>query len=174
MHARSRVAGLVPAWGIALALVGCGKAPPPAATASSDYAPSTGTFARIGALEHGAAAVDTCNLDAVDDKPVGSVPVPHESVATFSGWAADGSANTVPPGVQLVLKGAQNYAINVAVGAPRPDVAEASKRPGWTNSGYVVKANLSAVAPGTYTPVLLFSAGGRPVQCATKHPLVIQ
>lgn len=172
MHARSLAAALVPVCGFALVLTGCGKAPPPAPP-SSDYTVVTSTFARTGPIA-AATQVDTCNVDAVDDKPVGSAPVPHESVATFSGWAADGLADAVPAGVQLVLKGAQNYAINVAVGAPRPDVAKANNRPGWINSGYVVKANLSAVAPGTYAPVLVFSAGGKPVQCTTKHPLVVQ
>jgi len=73
-----------------------------------------------------------------------------------------------------VLKGTQDYAVNAATGMPRPDVASANKQPGWAGAGYSVKADLSAVAPGSYTPVLEFSVDGKPVQCATQHKLTIQ
>jgi hypothetical protein len=118
--------------------------------------------------------VETCNLDAVNGKPTGSEAVPHGSIGTFSGWAADARSNDVPAGVQLVLRGAQDYAVNATTGMPRPDVAHANSRPGWATAGYSVQADLSAVPPGTYVPVLEFSVGGKQVQCTTPHKLTIK
>jgi hypothetical protein len=80
----------------------------------------------------------------------------------------------VPANVQLVLKGARDYAVNAATGMPRPDVASANSQPGWTAAGYSVKADLSAVAPGSYTPVLKFNVDEKLAQCATQHKLTIQ
>ena len=163
---------------LVLMLAGCGDSTPlPAssAPASSNYTPSTGAFAAIPVSSSGnALAVDSCNVDAVNDKPAGSEPLPHASTATFSGWAAGAQTDKVPAGVQLVLKGAQDYAVNAATGMPRPDVAKANKHPGWAAAGYSVNADLSAVAPGTYTPVLEFSVDGKSMQCTTQHKLTIQ
>jgi hypothetical protein len=80
----------------------------------------------------------------------------------------------VPVGVQLVLKGAQDYAVNAATGLPRPDVASANKHPGWATAGYSVQADLSAVAPGTYVPVIEFSVAGKRMQCPTQGKLTIR
>lgn len=175
------VAMIIPACVSVLALTGCGNSTPlpasgePGVPTASNYTPSTGAFAAISALpSQGVTTVDTCNLDAVNDKPAGSEPVQHGSVVTFSGWAADAVANTVPASVQLVLKGAQDYAVDAATGAPRPDVAKANNRPKWAAAGYSVKADLSAVAPGTYTPLLAFDVDGKPVQCPTSHQLTVQ
>lgn len=166
-------------WMCALMLVlaGCGDSTPlPAGSApTSDYTPSTGAFAAAPASSFGnALAVNTCNLDAVNDKPTGSGPLPHTSTATFSGWAASAQPNSVPAGVQLVLQGAHDYVVNAATGMPRPDVAKANAQPGWAMAGYSVKADLSAVAPGTYAPVLEFSVDGKQMQCAIGTKLTIQ
>lgn len=159
-----------------LALAGCGDSTPLPADdiSATNYTPSTGTFAEVPDSSGNALAIDTCNLDAVNDKPAGSDPLPHESTATFSGWAADAKSGGVPAGLRLVLKGAQDYAVNVATGFPRPDVAKANNHAGWASAGYVVKADLSSVAPGTYTPMLEFSMGGKPMRCVTQRKLIIQ
>lgn len=162
----------------ALALAGCGDSTPlPAAgsAATARYTPSTGAFAAIPASSSGnALTVSTCNLDAINDKPVGSESLAHASTATFSGWAAGAQTDSVPADVQLVLKGTRDYAVNAATGMPRPDVAKANSRSGWAAAGYSVQADLSAVAPGTYAPVLEFSVKGKPMLCATQHKLTIQ
>lgn len=160
---------------LAVALAGCGKSGLPSSSASNNYTPSTGTFAAIPvSSSREAAVVNTCNLDAVNDKPAGSEILQHGSTATFAGWAADAGSEAVPTGVQLVLKGTQDYAVNAATGLPRPDVAKAGNRPGWSAAGYSVKADLAVVSPGSYTPVLKFSVDGKPMQCATQHKLTIQ
>lgn len=168
---------------LALALAGCGNSTPlPAASSSastgaagSAYTPSTATFATIPAsqLQQGT-TVTSCNVDTVNDKPAGSEPLPHAGTATFTGWAADGDAGKVPAGVQLVLKGTQDYAVNAATGMSRPDVAAANHKPALTSAGFSVNADLSAVAPGQYSVVLLFSASGKHFQCATPHKLTVQ
>lgn len=176
MRSTSTFATIILQCVLVLTLEGCGDSTPlPADTSVSTYTPSTGAFAAISASSSGnALVVNTCNLDAVNDKPAGSEALPHGSVAAFAGWAADATANTVPVGVQLMLKGAQDYAVNAATGMPRPDVARSNNRPAWSTAGYSVKADLSAVAPGTYTPVLEFSVDGKPMLCTTRHKLAIQ
>lgn len=176
MQRTSTIATIILPGVLVLVFAGCGDSTPlPADAAStSNYTPSTGTFAAIPASSSGkASTVNTCNLDAVNDKPAGSDSLPHASTATFSGWAA-GDSDHVPAGVQLVLKGTQDYAVNAATGMPRPDVASANKQPGWAGAGYSVKADLSAVTPGSYTPVLEFSVDGKPVQCVIQHKLTIR
>lgn len=176
MPRTSTLAMIMPTCALMLVLAGCGDSTPLSSdTSAGSYTPSTGAFAAISApSSRNIATVNTCNLDAVDDKPAGSGPLQHGSVATFAGWAADAGSGSVPVGVQVVLKGAHDYAVNAATGAPRPDVASASNRPGWATAGYSVKADLSAVAPGTYTPVLEFGIGGKSLRCTTPHPLTIQ
>ena len=168
---------------LALSLAACGNSTPlPAASGGSDsgvaasaYTPSSGAFAVVQNLSSkDVTTVDSCNVDAVNDKPAGSEPLRHDSVATFAGWGAGPQPDAVPAGLQLVLVGAQDYVVNAATGMPRPDVANANSHPAWSTSGYSVKADLSAVAPGDYTPVLRFSVGGKQVQCPTQHKLTIQ
>lgn len=177
MQRTSTVVTIILPCVLALVLAGCGDSTPlPAAgTSTSNYTPSTGTFATISASSSSdALTVNTCNLDAVNDKPAGSESLPHASTATFAGWAASGGSDHVPADVRLVLKGARDYAVNAATGMPRPDVANANKRPGWAAAGYSVTADLSAVAPGGYTPVLEFSIDGKPMRCVTQRKLTIQ
>lgn len=161
-----------------LLLTGCGSSSTDVSNGdavANDYTPSAGAFAAVPApASDGVAAVNTCNLDAVNGKPAGSAPLPHGSTATFTGWVADTASGKVPPGVQLVLQGAKSYAVNAATGLPRPDVVAATRLRSGVNPGYSVRADLSAVTPGTYTPVLEFSVGGKHFDCSTAHALTIQ
>lgn len=173
------VAASITLCALVLPLAGCGDSTPlPAADSAStarSYTPSTGAFVAVPTSSSGnTLAVSTCNLDAVNDKPAGSAPLSHTTKANFSGWAAGAQTDNVPASVQLVLKGAQNYAVDAATGMPRPDVAKAGKHPGWAAAGYSVKADLSAVAPGIYSPVLEFNVGGKQMLCLTQHKLTIQ
>lgn len=160
-----------------LFFTGCGDSTPlPAGTApTSAYTPSTGAFAVIQNLpSKGVTTINSCNLDAVNDKPAGSEPMRHDSAATFAGWGAGSQPDAVPANLQLVLVGAKDYVVNAATGMLRPDVAKANSHPAWNTSGYSVKADLSAVAPGDYTPVLRFSVGGKQMRCPTRHRLTVQ
>lgn len=177
MQRASTIAAIILPCVLAPLLAGCGDSTPLPAEGPStgSYRPSTGTFAAVPASSSSKAlTVNTCNLDAVNDKPAGSESLSHASTATFSGWAASGNSDHVPASLQLVLKGTHDYAVNAATGMPRPDVASAKKQPGWAGAGYSVKADLSAVAPGSYTPVLEFSVDGKSVQCTAQHKLTIQ
>ncbi len=177
MRGTPTVATIITTCLLVLSLVSCGDSTPLLAGSAptGNYSPSMGAFAATPASSSGIAlVVTTCNLDAVNDKPAGDEPLRHASTATFSGWAAGAQTDNVPASVQLLLKGTQNYAVDAATGMPRPDVAKANSRPGWAAAGYSVKADMSAVAPGTYTPVLEFSVKGKPMLCATQHKLTIQ
>lgn len=174
------VAGAASTLLVAMALTGCGRATSGRAdagaiAAAAHYTPSAGAFAAVPApVSTGAAVVDTCNLDAVNGAPTGSTPLEHDSTVTFTGWAADPRSGGVPPGVRLVLKGAQSYAVNAATGLPRPDVVAANHLRPAAFPGYSVAADLSAVVPGTYEPVVEFSVAGKPMRCTTLRPVTIR
>lgn len=183
MRSISTVAMSIGLTAFALSLASCGDSTPlPASNghsgeevAAGTYAPSSAAFVVAAKLSSGGVTkVQTCNLDAVDDKPAGSEALRHDSAATFAGWAAGPQPDTIPASVKLVLTGAQDYVVDAATGMPRPDVVNANGHSAWVTSGYSVKADLSAVAPGQYTPVLRFSAGGKQMQCATQHTLTVQ
>jgi hypothetical protein len=177
MRSTPTVATIITTCTLVLSLAGCGDSVPlPAGSApTASYTPPTGTFAAVPASSSGnALVVTTCNLDAVNDKPAGDESLPHATAATFAGWAAGAQTDNVPASVQLLLKGTQDYAVDAATGMPRPDVAKANNHDGWAAAGYAVKADMSAVAPGTYTPVLKFSVKGKLMLCATQHKLTIQ
>lgn len=146
-----------------------------AAPAAGAYTPSAGAFAEVPASAlQGATATNSCNLDAVNGQPVGSAPLARASTAQFAGWAADAEDKAVPARVRLVLRGAHtDYAVDVATDMARPDVAKANDLPALATSGYAVNATLSAVAPGTYTPVVAFNIGGKHLVCVTQAKLTV-
>jgi hypothetical protein len=116
----------------------------------------------------------TCNLDAIDGAPVGREPLHRDGSALFAGWAGAGDGSAVPATVTIVLRGAQDFGVKSPTGAPRPDVASANRKPALANSGYVVKADLSAVAPGDYRVELRYAAGGKVWLCAPGKRIAIR
>ncbi|MER3547245.1 MAG: hypothetical protein C4338_06430 [Rhodanobacteraceae bacterium] len=172
----------------ALGLAGCGdstpipaapsSAPAPAATSRSPNAAAlAAAFAPLpaGEIDKASRADPDCNLDVVDGKPAGSVPLARGSSPVFSGWAADGASKSVPPTITLVLKGAQDFAVQAATGAPpREDVAAITKVPAFRASGYAIKADLSAVPAGQYSIVILEQAGGKRISCTPGKRVTIQ
>lgn len=173
---------------LAAALAACGNSTPlpssgPASSASAAvsgpaaaYTPSSGAFAAVPASAlQGRAPTSSCNLDAVNGQPVGGAPLPQASTAMFAGWAADAEDKAVPANVQLVLHGDHaDYGVEAATGMPRPDVASANKLSVLATSGYEVRADLAAVAPGTYTPVLEFDVVGKRLTCTTQAKVTVE
>ena len=148
-------------------------------TAAAVYAPASGAFApESSALPgNGARVVDDCNVDSVDGKPVDGASLARESSAEFAGWAADSATGTVPKHVRLVLRGTRgsgDFAMEIATGEARPDVAQARKTPAFAASGWAVQADLSAVAPGKYDTALLYRINGKPVTCDPHHAVTIR
>lgn len=177
MRIQSMAAGLVPLAAAALAMAGCNRSAPTATVAQADsYVASSGAFAALPAadLQSAASDINTCNLDTIGGKPASGQALSHSGAMQFAGWAADTSTGTVPAGVKLVLKGAQDYAVNAATGQLRTDVAAATRMPALATSGYAVDAELAAVAPGDYQVLLLFQSGGKAQRCPTKVTLSVQ
>jgi hypothetical protein len=187
---------LVPALavvaGCAPLLGGCGDSHPIAAESSAIgssapptiappasvpvYTPSSHAFVLVaaGSLAASPEASQMCNIDAIDNAPAGSKPLSHGGSALFAGWAASGGGTAVPGSVAIVLQGAQDYQVEAPTGARRLDVASANHKPALANSGYVVRANLSAVAPGDYKVELRYATGGKVWLCAPGKRITIQ
>lgn len=176
---------------VVLLISGCGDSHPlsqsqPAASASASspanattaYVPASGAFAPDSSALPGSAAhvVDDCNVDSIDGKPIDGASLARTSRAAFAGWAADSATGAVPKRVQLVLKGvgSGDFAVEVATGEQRPDVAQVRKNPAFAASGWSVQADLSAVAPGKYETVLTYRIDGKPVTCNPHHTVTIR
>lgn len=150
-----------------------------ATSAAPAYVSAAGAFAPAATAMAGNAArvVDDCNVDSIDGKPIEGVSLARTSGAVFAGWAADSATSAVPNQVRLVLKnihGGQDFAVEIATGEARPDVAQVRKVPAFATSGWSVDANLSAVAPGRYDTVLHYRIGGKPVTCDPHHAVTIR
>lgn len=194
MHKAMLVATEAMVAGISLLLGGCGDSHPlpqaqpaasaPASTAANATsaaaaAPAVGAFApEFSALPGNAArVVGDCNVDSVDGKPIDGALLARASSAAFAGWAADSATGAVPKRVRLVLEGARgsgDFAVEIATGETRVDVAQARKVPAFAASGWLVQANLSAVTPGRYGTVLLYRIDGKPVKCDPHHAVTIR
>lgn len=147
--------------------------------AAAAYVPATGAFApETSALaQSGTRAVDDCNVDSIDGKPVDGVSLMHGSTAKFAGWAADSATGVVPKHVRVVLRGERgsgSFSIEVATGETRTDVAQAHNMPALATAGWAVQANLSAVAPGRYGVVLVYRIDSKPVMCDPRHVVTIR
>lgn len=155
---------------------GASSTPTVSAPATSTYVPSKGAFAAVPAtlLQQAVRVTPDCNLDAVNDRPPGSVPLQHAGSATFTGWAGDTATGAVPAKLQLLLTGPRDYAVGVATGLARADVASAQHKPAFVSSGYAVDADLSTVAAGDYGVTLLYTVAGQSLRCPTKIKLSVQ
>lgn len=167
----------------AFALAACGDSTPEAGGISQQIdaqaqsrAPSTGSFKRIAvdALPKDARAMPDCNIDTIDGNPAGGVTLDHAAKPVFAGWAADTISKSVPRTVKIVLKGAQDYAVDAATGYSRNDVAKAQKQPAFATSGYQLRADLSAVPAGGYLLVLFYDTHGEHLTCDPKKSLTVR
>ncbi len=188
MHHIRLISSVATASALTMVLAGCGHSTPESATptdhaaatgqAAPAYTPTIGAFAVVPAAQLQQQKQDkvaSCNLDAINGKPATSAPVlPHTGTTTFTGWAADVEAGSVPSEIKLVLQGTSDYVVAVPTGMSRQDVATANNNPALANAGYSVAANLSRVQAGQYKVVLLFDAGSKHLRCETDKKVSIQ
>jgi hypothetical protein len=176
---------------IASALSGCGDSTPlpqaghasvPSGAATSMVAntaasrPESGTFAVLANDKVDAATriSPDCNLDAIDDKSATNVTLARGSTSLFSGWVADTSTGSVPVTAKLVLRGAQDFAINLRTGNPkRVDVANAMKHPSFVDAGYQIRGDVAAVSAGSYSVSLLSVVAGQTLRCDTSVSVTV-
>ena len=177
-----------------LALGGCGDSTPapasnPAANASATapaqtpvaasepVAPEQRAFASIATdtLKKAARISHDCSLDVVAGQAAGSTVLDRTASPLFSGWVADTATGAVPSSGQLVLKGAQDFALTFDTGSPpRTDVAKALNKPAFTASGYQVHGDLSSVAAGKYSVLILSNVAGQSLLCDTSKRVSVR
>ncbi len=120
-------------------------------------------------------ASTACSLDVINGEKGALVRV-KRGTATFLGWAADSGTNTAPAELQVVLK--NNEGVSHAFGESqrfeRPDVVKAYRQDGFLKSGFAIKADTSALAPGAYGVALKMIEGNRVVVCSIKKNVVIE
>ncbi len=136
--------------------------------------PSQGlaTAAPDGALS--AAIGGYCSLDAVNGNAVvgGRVELKRGAAVVLGGWATE-LAGTVPAKPMLIVhNGAGIYAVQLATGVSRPDVAAALKNPAFANAGYESPAMLKDVPAGTYDLSVL-TPGDVPHRCPLNVVLTL-
>ena len=115
-----------------------------------------------------------CSLDAIGGQTDPLVHV-RPGVVTFDGWALDGTTNTVPAQLQLVLKdaGGFSFALDAGPRRDRPDVVAFFKRDDLLKSGFHFDADLSALKKGVYAIALKMTDPGRVATCQIKKNLII-
>lgn len=107
-----------------------------------------------------------CALDAVDGKQVtnGKFEQKRSVPATFGGWVADSSGAVPTDPVLVVHNDAARYAVTLAAGVSRTDVAEVMKNPALAMSGFESPVVLSDVPAGTYD-LSVVMPGSTPHRC---------
>lgn len=172
--------GFVVVAGVAM-LSGCGDSHPlPAAStpdnsATASHGVFTGTFAAAEPRASGnVVATGNCSLDAIDGTSAVGKTLPHGGAALFAGWAASADATAVPAAVEIELRGSSDFEVQAPTGTPRSDVAEAMHQSALMDSGYAIRADLSAVPAGSYKVALRYEIGGKVLRCETPHSVTIR
>lgn len=153
------------------AIAACGESPqaPAAASPAVDVpavvAPAFAAYSAGDAAEAG-----NCSLDAINGAAAQGASLATGSEAMFSGWVADAQA-AVPADAQLVLRGASAYAVPLAAGGERADVAAALNSEAARLSGFNVGARLEGVEPGEYA--LSIAHAGNSARCDLKATVVV-
>lgn len=146
---------------------------PTAPVAAMTPAPASATPVATDPVPSDAQSSDNCNLDAVNGSGDMARPLSRGTAAVLSGWFADRKSGSVPPNIQLILRGAKIFTINAPTGYSRPDVANAQHIPAFSTSGFVVKADLQAVDLGSYGVEVLGKIGAKTLICHTNRTLNI-
>lgn len=127
------------------------------------------------ALNAGACSVENI-VAVVDESPAsGAAPnqyrVRRDRGYRLVGFVVDKAAGTVPAQSQLVLAGAQAYAVPLPTGRPRGDVAEYFDVPAFAESGFMEDVAFARVAPGEYAFYLYDPSSGR--FCTTSQSVAV-
>lgn len=115
-----------------------------------------------------------CSLDAVNGNAVvdGRVELKRSVAVVLGGWATE-LAGTVPAEPVLIIHNETGgYAVKLATGVSRPDVAAALKNPAFANAGYESPAVLKDVPVGAYE-LSVFTPGDVPHRCPLNVVLTL-
>lgn len=119
-------------------------------------------------------ASDLCALDSINGV---NAPVMETKTgkADFRGWAADSNSNTSPEVLNVVLIDAKgvSFVFSGAQRSKRPDVVKAIQQDAFLNSGFVLSADVSTVAKGTYSVILEMPLSDSVVVCKTQKILLV-
>jgi hypothetical protein len=66
-----------------------------------------------------------------------------------SGWVGDVSRPGPVRDLQLHFDG-KAWDAEITLGSPRADVAQATERPGWSESGWFVEGSTAGISPGRH------------------------
>lgn len=155
MFKDKKVVALIPALALTL-LSGCGQEQETAAK----HAPRQ--------------ASNLCALDSINGV---NAPVMETKTgkADFRGWAADSNSNTTPETLNVVLADTKgvSYVFSGAQRSERHDVVKATQQDAFLKSGFVLNADVSTLAKGTYGIRLEMPLSNSVVVCKTPKVLLV-
>lgn len=119
-------------------------------------------------------ASNLCALDSINGV---NAPVMETKTgkADFRGWAADSNSNTTPETLNVVLADTKgvSYVFSGAQRSERPDVVKATQQDAFLKSGFVLNADVSTLAKGTYGIRLEMPLSNSVVVCKTTKVLLV-
>ena len=166
---------------LVLSLAGCSEKEPekpatPAATPNATGAPSfaKATTERPAVIQSTRSLPNACALDIVNDQLAKEVSSSDKAKITLIGWAGNVPAGTSPKQIFVEFEGPSKVYIQAAHGNKRPDVADAFKKPGLADTGWVAYADLSEVAAGTYKVRIIQVEGQSGLVCDSNKSIAIK
>ena len=119
-----------------------------------------------------------CFLDVVNNRNATGINVViDKSKVQLIGWAGDVPNGVSPQEVWLQFDGIRQNAgfsyIRTTSGIRRQDVADVFKKPGLTDTGWEVYADLSELASGSYDVLIVMLVNEKWLTCDTKRVIQI-
>lgn len=166
---------LVAAMG--LSLVACSEKEPEKPAASIPP-PASGfakaTTVRPAVIQSTLSLPNACALDIVNDQSPKDASIPDKAKIKLFGWAGNVPAGTSPKQIFVEFEGPSKVYVQAVHGIKRPDVADALKKPGLVDTGWVAYADLSEMAAGTYKVRIIQVEGQSGLVCDSKHSIAIK
>ena len=164
---------------IGLSLAACSekqqeKAAAPVAAPAPAPVYARATTVRPAAIQSTLSLPDACALDAVNDQTAKVVSISDKAKIKLAGWAGNVPAGTSPKQIVVEFEGPSKIYVPAAHGIKRPDVAGHFKKPGLADTGWVVHADLSEVAAGTYKVRIIQVEGQSGLVCDSNKSIVIK
>ena len=145
---------------------------PPVATPASGFAKAT--TVRPAVIQSTQSMPNTCALDGVNDQPAKDASISDKARVKLSGWAGNVPAGTSPKQVFVEFEGPSKVYVQAALGIKRPDVADAFKKPGLADTGWVAYADLSGAAAGAYKVRIIQVEGQSGLVCDSNKSIAIK
>lgn len=145
---------------------------PPVATAASGFAKATAV--RPAVIQSTLSLPNACALDVVNDQPAKDALISDKARVKLHGWAGNVPAGTSPKQVVIELEGPSKVYVETALGIKRPDVADAFKKPGLADTGWIAYADLSEAAAGTYKVHIIQVEGHSGLVCDSNKSIAIK